>query len=396
MTTAALRVPSFDLDFWSDDVVLNSWPHYAALREAGAVVRLAKNDAWAITRHAELKAALASPEVFISGRGVMMNDPMNAAFTGNILCTDDPEHQEMRRVFARPLMPSAIGKLRPRMEALAVARVAELAARGTFDAVRDLAHLLPLAVVAELVGLPEEGRRHMLDWAGATFDAFGPLTSPRTVSALEITKEAAAYTKGIDPATLTPGSWGALIFEAAAKGEIAERQARSMMMGYVAPALDTTINAVSSAVALFARNPDAWDRLRADPSLIPSAINEVLRMDAPIRAFARELSRDHELGGVTMRAGERVQMLYACANRDPRAYPEPDRFDIARNPRDQLSFGHGVHACAGMHLARLEIAVLLEALIPRIARFHIREEHSVPHNTLHGLHRLIVGVDAVP
>ena len=385
-------IPSFDLDFWSDDVVLNPWPHYAEMREAGAVVRLTRHDAWAITRHAELKAALAADDIFVSGRGVMMNEPMNTAFTGNLLCTDDPEHQEMRRVFMRPLMPKAVAALRPRMEALAAERVADLAARGTFDAVRDLAHLLPLAVVGDLVGLPEKGRRHLLDWAAATFDAFGPLDNPRTVTGIEITREATAYTRGIDPATLAPESWGALIFAAAERGEIAERQARSMMMGYVAPSLDTTINATSAAIRLFAKNPAEWHRLRADPSLVPSAINEVIRIESPIRAFGRKVARDHDFGGVKMRAGDMVQMLFSCANRDPRAYPDPDRFDVGRNPRDQLGFGHGVHTCGGMHLARLEIAVLFEALISRIERFEIVEETWVPHNTLRGLRRLVVKV----
>ena len=388
--TETAKAPEFDLDFWSDEVILDPYPQYERLRALGPVVRLTQHDAWAVTRHAELRVALADPGLFSSARGCMMNDPMNQAFTGNILCTDDPEHQEMRKTFIRPLMPGTVTALRARMEEIAEAQVTTLLEKGTFDAVTELAHVLPLSVVSELVGLPEDGRQHMLEWAAGSFDAFGPLSSPRTLEGMDVARVAADYTRGIDPARLTPGSWGAQMFEAAAAGTVTEAQARSMMMGYVAPALDTTINATSSGIWLFAQNPGEWARLRQDRALIPSALNEIVRMESPIRAFSRYVTRDAEFGGAALREGERALMLYACANRDERAYPEPGRFDIARNPRDHLGFGYGTHTCAGMHLARLEMTVMFDALANRVQGFEIVEEHRRPHNTLRGLERLIV------
>ncbi|WP_109463917.1 cytochrome P450 [Albibacillus kandeliae] len=389
-TDTLLATPTYEQDFWSDEVVLNPYPTYRTLRDLGPAVWLSRHEAWAITRHAEVRAALANPEVFSSARGCMMNDPMNTAFVGNILCTDDPEHQQMRKTFARPLMPAAVGVLKARMEELASEQVDRLMEQESFDAVVDIGHHLPINVVSELVGLPEDGRRHMLDWAAGSFDAFGPLSSPRTITGLEVAQEAARYTRGIDPARLAPKSWGTALFQAAERGDIAEAQARSMMMGYVAPALDTTINATSSAIWLFARNPDQWARLRADRDLMPGAINEVIRMESPIRAFSRYVTRDHEVGGVVLRQGARALMLYACANRDERNYPDPDRFDITRRARDHIGFGYGTHTCAGMHLAKLEMTVILNALADRVAAFEIVEEERRPHNTLRGLHRLIV------
>ena len=391
MTVDTLQAaPVFDGDFWSDDVVLNPYGYYRELREAGPAVWLSKHDAWAITRHAEVRAALANPEVFSSARGCMMNEPMNTAFTGNILCTDDPEHQQMRKVFAKPLMPGTIGVLRARMEELAAEQVAAVMERDSFDAVTEIGHHLPINVVSELVGLPEDGRRHMLDWAAGSFDAFGPLSSPRTVTGMEIAKEAADYTRGIDPSRLAPDSWGAALFAASERGAISDIQARQMMMGYVAPALDTTINATSSAIWLFAQNPDQWDRLRADRDLMPSALNEVVRLESPLRAFSRYVTRDHRLGDAEMKQGQRALILFASANRDDRAYPEPDRFDIGRANRDHVGFGYGTHTCAGMHLAKLEMTVILGALADRVARFEIVEELRLPHNTLRGLNRLVV------
>ncbi|MCB1341204.1 MAG: cytochrome P450, partial [Pseudooceanicola sp.] len=361
-TDTLAKAPTWDGDFWSDEVVLNPYPVYQRLRDLGPAVWLAHHDAWVLPRHAEVRAALGNPEVFSSARGCMMNEPMNKAFVGNILCTDDPEHQQMRKVFAKPLMPGTVGVLKARMEELAAAQVDALMARDSFDAVVDIGHHLPINVVSELVGLPEDGRRHMLEWAAGSFDAFGPLSSPRTLTGMEIGQEAAVYTRGIDPAQLTPGSWGHALFEAAKRGEVAEHQARSMMMGYVAPALDTTINATSSAIWLFARHPEQWDMLRADRDLIGSAINEVIRLESPIRAFSRYVTRDFEVGGVTLKEGARALMLYASANRDERHYPDPERFDIARAARDHVGFGYGTHTCAGMHLAKLELTVILNAL----------------------------------
>lgn len=384
------KVPTFEPDFWSDDVILDPYPHYETLRNLGPVVRLAQHDAWAVTRHGELRAALGDPGLFSSARGCMMNDPMNTAFAGNILCTDDPEHLEMRKTFIRPLMPGAVTALRARMVEIAETQTVHLLGKGTFDAVRELAHILPINVVAELVGLPEDGRQHMLDWAAGSFDAFGPMSSARTLEGMAIAQVAAEYTRGIDPTRLTPGSWGATLFEAAAAGKITDAQARSMMMGYVAPALDTTINAMASGIWLFAQNPAEWARLRQDRGLMGSALNEIVRMESPIRAFSRYVTRDAEFGGVAMREGERALMLYACANRDERAYRDPARFDISRAPRDHLGFGYGTHTCAGMHLAKLEMTVMFNALAERVSAFEIVEESRRPHNTLRGLEWLVV------
>ena len=378
--------PTFEDDFWSDEVVLNPYPNYTKLREAGPAVWLTQHDAWAITRYDALKRALLSPDIFSSAHGCMMNAPLNAATQGVMLCSDDPEHHVMRRLFAKPLQPKELGALKPRLKALANAKVDELAKRGEFDAVMDLAHYLPIAVVTELVGLDAEGREKMLYWAAGIFDAFGPIESARTLAGLEIAQQAIGYVlERVDRANLVPGGWGEALFIAADKGHISEQTARMMLIDYITPSLDTTINAVSSAIELFAANPEQWQLLQADPSLIPHAINEILRIESPIRGFAREITRDHQIGTATLRAGERALMLFACANRDPDKYPDPDRFDIARRPSDHLGFGMGTHLCAGMHLAKLEITALFEALLPIVARFIVRDPVRHPHNTLRGL-----------
>lgn len=378
--------PRWDGDFWDDELILDPYAHYEELRELGPAVWLSRHNAWAITQYEAVRKALLGPEIFSSASGCMMNEPMNAATSGIMLCSDDPDHLAMRRLFAKPLLPKALETLRPRLKALAEQRLDELVARKQFDAVEELAHLLPLAVVTELVGLDEEGRAHMLEWAAGIFDAFGPLPNGRTEAGLAIAQNVIDYVVArVDRGNLVPDGWGAALFAAADEGRISEATARMMLLDYLTPALDTTINATSSAIELFAAHPDQWTMLRGDLSLIPHAINEIVRLESPIRAFARIVRQDCEIGDAKLREGDRALMLYACANRDPRKFENPERFDISRRAGDHLGFGMGTHICAGMNLAKLEISILLEAMASRVAVITTGKAERKPHNTLRGL-----------
>ena len=393
VTTSSTTAPTYDGDFWSDEVLADPYPTYKQLREAGPAVWLSRHDAWALTTHAAVREGLRLGEVFSSARGCTMNGPMNEASAGVMLSSDDPFHRELRQVFSRPLTPGALAALKPHLLDVSETLVETLVSKRSFDAVSELAHYLPLTVVTELVGLGEEGKSKMLAWAVGIFNAFGPINNARTLSGIEIAAQAFAYLGSMDKDTLSPGSWGMALFEAADRGELSLASAKAMLMDYLGPALDTTINATSSAIWLFARNPEQWDKLRANPILIPDAIDEVLRLESPIRAFSRYVTRDHKIGNVTIAAGSRALVLYASGNRDEQKYQDADRFDIQRKPRDHLAFGHGTHTCAGMHLAKMEVTVLLEALIKRVKRFHISEERRELHNTLRGLAKLVVDVE---
>lgn len=380
------EAPHWSGDFWSDAVILDPYPHYAHLRELGPAVWLDQHRAWALTHYDAVRSALLTPEIFSSAEGCTMNAPMNEASRGIMLASDDPEHLAMRRLFAKPLAPKALESLRPRLKELAAGKIDALIAQGSFDAVTELAHFLPLAVVTELVGLDAEGRENMLHWAAALFDAFGPLPNARTEAGLAIAQQVISYVlERVERRNLVPEGWGAALFEAADRGVISETTARMMLIDYLTPSLDTTINGISSAIELFAANPEQWEKVRNDPSLIPHAINEVVRLESPIRAFSRSVKREHKMGDATLVPGDRALMIYACANRDPRKYPDPDRFDVARRPGDHLGFGMGTHLCAGMHLAKLEISILFETMATRVSHFRTGKAERRPHNTLRGL-----------
>lgn len=385
--TAAVSTtaPVFAGDFWSDEVILDPYPIYDQLRDLGPVVWFEKQRCWAATRYDSVKQVLLSPQTFSSAHGCMMNEAMNTASQGVMLCSDDPRHLELRRLFAKPLLPKALAEHRPRFEALARQRIGELLKRERFDAVRELAHFLPLSVVTELVGLDEEGKAHMLDWAAGLFNAFGPEGNARTLEGMAIAEQAIGYVMTVDRNRLAPDGWGAALFRAADAGTLTEITARNLLLDYLGPALDTTINATSAMIELFALNPDQWEAVQANPKLISGAINEAIRLESPIRAFSRYVLADTDFAGTTVREGDRMLALYACANRDPRHYPDAGRFDVARGSADHLGFGQGTHVCAGMHLAKLEMSVLVEAMIPTVAGFKIHASERRAHNTLRGL-----------
>ena len=384
--TVASEHPVSGIDLYSDQVLADPYPYCRQLRDAGPAVWLERHGAWALARYEPVVEALRNPQVFSSAHGCTLNDVGNAAQQGTMLASDDPLHASLRKIFAEPLMPGALAPLRVDLAAQAEALADRLVAAGTFDAVTDLAHFLPLTVVRSLVGLPAHGCERMLEWAAAMFNAFGPIDNARTQSAFPLIGEVAAYLA--DEQTLRelrPGSWSARLLECVDKGMLSRTQAIAMLLDYTGPALDTTINATSSAMWLFTQWPDQWDLLRSDPSLIRGAIEETVRLESPIRAFTRYVAGPYDMQGLTLEAGTRALILYASANRDERHWNDPERFDIRRRTTGHVAFGHGPHLCAGMHLARLEITCLLEALARRVRRFELLDMVRPLHNTLRGV-----------
>jgi cytochrome P450 len=385
-------IPSTDLDMFTDEGLRDPYPLYQELRDLGPVVRLNVHGMYAFPRYRQVREASGNWKVFSSAKGVMMNDEINTMLEGVTLCSDPPEHTQMRSVLSRPLRPDRLRELTPQVEAEAERIVEELVGRGTFDAATELAEHLPLAIVTDLVGLGSSGRDRMLDWAAATFDAQGPMNR-RTKDSLPLLEEMVGFanTEAV-PGKLDPDGWAAQLYEAAAQGDIPVDKCPAMMIDYIAPSLDTTIYAMSSAIQLFARNPQQWTILREDNSLVPHAINEALRLEAPVQRFTRLVTQDYEVEGQVLPAGSRVVLLYGSANRDERKYPNPDRFDVRRKPSDHLAFGRGEHVCVGMNLARIEMRALFEALIPRVERFEVLESGLALNNTLRGLGTLKVRV----
>lgn len=383
---------SSSVDLFTDEVLLDPYPHLRALRDAGPVVWLEAHDVHAVTRYAEARAVLADDATFVSGQGVGLNDFINQGGRGTTLMSDGAEHATQREIIGRPLTPRALAELRPEAQARADALVDGLVERGTFDAVPDLAQVLPATWVPDLLGWPADGREHLLAWGAASFDGLGPLND-RAVAAGEGILGMTAYAQQLAAGTLPEGCFGARILAAAERGEIEPGRCPMMIIDYLAPALDTTISALGSAVWLLATHPEQWARLRAEPGRVRKALDEALRLESPISCFTRVARTDTEVGGVPIPAGARVLVSFASANRDERRWDDPERFDVTRESAGHLAFGHGEHACVGMGLARLEATAVLSALVARVATLDLAgPPRRTPNNLIRALSSLPVRV----
>jgi len=264
MTTTA-PVPTYDVDIYADEALLEPYDHYRALRALGPAVWLRQHGAYAITRYADVRAVLQDTDTFRSANGIALNEPANQAILGCTLASDGELHAHLRQVVAHRLTPRSLRPMKERVAEAADALVATLVERRSFDAVSDLARALPLSIVPDFIGWPQQGREHLLRWAGANFDSFGPVNE-RVDKALPQCGEMAAFgAEIVRTGNVLPGSLGASVLEARNRGEVTTEQTMMLMLDYLAPSLDTTISAIGSAIWLFGRHPDQWDRIREDP-----------------------------------------------------------------------------------------------------------------------------------
>lgn len=363
--------PALHADFYSDQTIADPVRVYHQMLTQGPVVWLATHEMHAICGFEALTTCLRNHRVFRSGAGVSINDDVNKILIGSTLNSDQPQHEVTRAITFKPLTPKALLDVRERIEAEANSIADSMVQKSDFDAAVDLAPYLPLTIVRDLVGLGGHGKDKMLAWGGATFDLMGDPGLRRDKVACDL-KEMRAYLD--DPNAmdaLDPDGWAQRATGRGIEAGIAPEKAVELMRDYIAPSLDTTISGIGYGVRLFAENPDQWGQVRDDRSLMKNAIEEIVRLNTPIRAFTRKLAEDIDVMSVSLKRNERVLMVFGAANRDPARFPDPDRFDVTRDVRGHVGFGHGVHACLGMHLARLEMTCLFNALADRVERFEV-------------------------
>ncbi|MFC9162972.1 cytochrome P450 [Streptomyces fungicidicus] len=387
------KPPTSDVDLFADDVLLDPFHAYAELREQGPVVHLGKNDVYALTRYDVIRGALADWESF-SSASIAFNPTANEALTGTSLASDPPAHTQLRAALTENLSPRALRGLKGRIETKADTLVAELVERGSFEAVDALARAFPLEVVADLIGFTGHVRDNMLRWGQAAMQVLGPMNQ-RTAENFPVAGELYAWCSAVRADDLAEGSVGRGIFEAEARGAIPPDTAGHIIHQYLGAGVDSTIAAIGNIVALFAGHPDQLALVRADPSLVPAAFNEVLRFWPPINAWGRLATRDVDIDGTVVPAGAQVAVLLGSGNRDPRHYDDPDAFLVTRNPVDHLAFGYGPHGCAGQGLARLEAHAVIEALSRRVGRLVAGPEVRVPSNTTRSIEELPV-LEVIP
>jgi cytochrome P450 len=347
-----------EVDLTDPEVVRDPFTAYDRAREAGPVVRLTVPGMpmWALTRHEDARAMLTDPRFAITARsfvGIPGVPEGYAPYLRTMSELDGPDHLRLRRLAAPAFTARRAQDFRPAVEPIVEELLAALPAEP--DLVRDFARPLPMHVICELVGIPGADRADWVEWGGivADFDA------PRLGEAVPGIVESAKAIVAARPDT------GMLADLVRAEDRLTDTELVTLVWHLVL-AGQTPANLIANAVAELWTRPDVLAELRADPALLPGAVDELMRWCGPqLLTVPRYAVSDVDLHGTAVRAGEPVTVAIAAANRDPMAFPDPGRFDITRGAATHLGFGHGPHFCLGAAHARVQTEVALSALLSR-------------------------------
>jgi cholest-4-en-3-one 26-monooxygenase len=367
-----------DVDLSNPSAFAEGFPHayFKLLRHEAPVHKNPEPNGpgfWVISKYEDLKAVSRDPATFSSAvAGTNIRDPEPDEILGTraiMLNMDPPQHVQYRRLVNRGFTPRMVQKIEPHIRELATRIVDAVAPKGACEFVSEVAAELPMQVICEMVGVAEEDRRRIYDLTNLMigFDDPELQLSPDDGkrAGLEIFMQAA---KLADRAKAQPADdLATVLVSADVNGEkLSDLEFNSFFLLLAVAGNETTRTVTSHGMRLLMEHPEQRARLVADPSLIPSAIEEILRCNPPVVYFRRTATRDTHIRGVKIPAGDKVTMWYPSANRDEDVFPDPDRFDVTRSPNEHLSFGVGEHFCLGASLARLELAVIFEELLRRL------------------------------
>lgn len=385
-------LPQSDIDPFASEFLANPYPGHEALREAGPLVKLSRYGCLTVARHDLVKTVLADPGTFGSSRGVGLVD---YATTGRfrppslLLEADPPAHGKARSIMGKVLSPSVMRALKERFAEKAHQLVGALLQEQTIDGVRQLAEAFPLSVFPDAVGLPPEGRENLLPIGDVIFNSFGP----ENELFLRSKPVADQGFQWLDQQSLrqnlAPGGFGQELYAFADADQISENDAGVLVHALLQAGLDTTVSGIGALLHGLAACPEQWEALRAEPKLIRPAFEETIRHFSPVQTFFRTTMRPTELAGILIPEGTKILMMLAAANRDPRKWDDPDRFDIRRNAVGHVGFGAGIHMCVGQNLARLEAEALLIALLAKVQSIELAGEPEIRlNNTLRSFSKL--------
>lgn len=362
-----LTAPLLDDDFYRGD----PFPHYARLRAEAPVAWNEKVGFWAVSTYAEVVEVSSDPERFCSGKGILLFE-IGAQYQTppTMMHTDPPEHTRYRALVQPGLRPSLVAALEPRVRARARALVEAIEPGTTVDFAQGVAVPLPVQIIAELLGMPEEVWDRFYEWSEATVPGATDWPEERKQA---LRDEMSAWLLGTARERRGAPEPHADIISVLANVEVGgERLTDAELTMFLVQLLvagnETTRNMLTGGLVALAERPDQWARLVADRSLVGPGVEEMLRFTTPVIAFMRTATRDTVLGGHPIAAGDPLLLLYASANRDEAEFgPTADRFDVGRRPNHHVAFGFGPHFCIGAALARLEGRVLLEELLDRFS-----------------------------
>jgi hypothetical protein len=375
-------VAGFDLRALPDAFYDDPFPTYHALRRADPVHRCPDGSVF-LTRYDDVVAVYQDHQRFASDKRLEFapkfgDTPLYEHHTTSVVFRDPPDHTRIRRLFAPAFTPRALAALEPRIEALVDDLLARAGARGGMDVVDDFAAAVPVQLIGDMLGIPGDERGPLRGWSLAILGALEPVTGPDRLEAgsraVEDFKEylrrliaARRRRPGTDPGEIL----SALLAAEDAGDRLTEVELLHQCIFLLNAGHETTTNLIANATLTLLEHPHAAARLRAHPALIGTAIDEFLRFESPNQLGNRRVVADAVVGGVALPADTLITLCIGAANRDPGQFPDPDRVDVGRTPNRHLAFITGIHACAGMWLARMEGRVAIGRLVARFPEMRL-------------------------
>jgi cytochrome P450 len=360
-------------DPFAYDTHENPYPIYQQLRDEAPAYYNAQLDFWALSRYEDVRNALIDHDTFCSGQGFLLEDIGELALP-MVLGMDPPDHTRLRGTISRAMTPRRVAALEAPIRQLARSLLDAFAGSGRGDIVADFAAILPMNIISELLCVPDADRNKLRGWADHMVEREdGVKGLPR--KAVEAGGQIVTYFDAmLRQRAAAPGDdLLSLLIAAEQHGELSRIELLGFCFLLIIAGNETTTKLIGNMTYQLSRHPDQRQRLIDDPSLIPNAVEEVLRYESSTHMMARTLTRDLDLHGQTMPKGKKVALILASANRDDRYWANPEIFDVTRDTSGTLAFGFGIHHCLGASLARLEGTVALQEILARIPDFVVQD-----------------------
>jgi cytochrome P450 len=371
---------TFDLEKLTPDFYANPYPTYRALREHEPVKRL-PNGSWFLTRYDDLVAAYKNTKMFSSDKKKEFApkygaSPLYEHHTTSLVFNDPPAHTRVRRLIMGALSPRAISGMEPDVIALVDRLLDAIAAKGKVDLIDDFASAIPIEVIGNLLGVPQDEREPLRDWSLAILGALEPVVAPDVFArGNKAVKDFLVYLEGLVAGRRAkPGNPERDVLTRLIQGEnngerLTEKELLHNCIFLLNAGHETTTNLIGNGLVALSDHPAEKQRLIDNPALIKTAVEEMLRFESSNQLGNRMTVEPVELGGIAMPAGTPVTLCIGAANRDPAQFADPERLDIGRMPNRHLAFGTGAHQCAGMALARLEGAIAISRFLARFPNY---------------------------
>jgi cytochrome P450 len=376
---------SFDLEKLTPEFYVNPYPTYRALRE-NEPIKLMPNGSYFLTRYDDLVAAYKNTKAFSSDKKKEFlpkygASPLYEHHTTSLVFNDPPIHTRVRRLIMGALSPRAIAEMEGDLTRLVDRLLDDIAKRSSFDLIGDFATAIPIEVIGNLLDVPHDEREPLRDWSLAILGALEPVIGEaaftrgnKAVADFLVYLETLVERRRAKPGNPERDVLTRLILGEADGERLTAKELLHNCIFLLNAGHETTTNLIGNGLVALTRNPDEKARLIAQPELIKTAIEEMLRYESSNQLGNRMAVEQVELGGLTLPAGTPITLCIGAANRDPAQFPDPERFDIGRTPNRHLAFATGAHQCAGMALARLEGAIAISHFLARFPNYALNGE----------------------